>query len=277
MSDRHLRRDGDDYGTELLLLLPDGQAWPKEPGATLDLACRGLAFYYGTVDGRAGDLLEIESDPTKASELLPDWERNWALPDACEVRPPTAEQARRDELMFKMTLLGQQDRQFFIDWAARRGETVTIREYAPYMCGISRVGDTRVGVTALARTPPPAAAHRPRQPVGTPFSLPAGLAYGTSTATAISAGTRVSVGAAVGHGTAIAKPANVAGDITYDSYFRWQLGPRELRYYWLVDLEHVLTGIECIFTRYKPGHSDVVFTYRSKLDRAISLYSWLMV
>lgn len=65
--------------------------------------------------------------------------------------------------------------------------------------------------------------------------------------------------------------------VTYDSHYRWQLGPRELRYYWLVDLNHVLTGIECIFRRYKPAHTDVVFTYRSKLDRAISLYPWLGV
>ena len=141
---------------------------------------------------------------------------------ACLIRAKSIRQttieARQAELLFKMTLLGRQDRQFFIDLAAREGETVTIREYAPYMCGVSWVGDSR-GMDPVT-------------------------------------------GQVSTHG---------------DPHFRWQLGRQELRYYWLVDLEHVLTGVECIFTRYKPGHSDVVFTYRSRLDRSIGLYPWLMV
>ena len=61
--DTHVRRSGEDYGTAFLTLLPQGQAWPKYPGTTLDLACRGLAEYWGFVDSRAADLLERESDP----------------------------------------------------------------------------------------------------------------------------------------------------------------------------------------------------------------------
>ena len=79
MSDRHIRRNGEDYGTAFLALLPQGQAWPKWPGSTLDLACRGLAYYWGDVDSRAADLLERESDPRITMELLPDWERAWGL------------------------------------------------------------------------------------------------------------------------------------------------------------------------------------------------------
>jgi uncharacterized protein YmfQ (DUF2313 family) len=296
MSDKHIRRDGDDYGTELMLLLPSGQAWPKDPGSTLDLVIRGLAFYYGVVDGRAADLLEIESDPTQTTgaSLLPDWERNWALPDACEVHPPTDDQGRRDELMFKMTLLGRPDRQFFIDWAARRGETITIREYAPYMCGISRVGETRVITTAQNRTPisqhksaalsappvsppPPVLSLSASPPMVEGFVISPGAASGHGVAMGIPSGVRISAGAAVGTSYATSKPSNVAGDVMYDQYYRWQLGPTGLRYYWLVDLEHTLTGIECLFRRYKPGHTHVVFTYRSQLDRAISLYPWLGV
>jgi len=213
MSDKHVRRSGDDYGTSFLSLLPQGQAWPKYPGSTLDLACRGLAEYWGFVDGRAADLLEIESDPRKTTEMLLDWERNWGLPDPCLPNPPTDEDIRRAELVFKMTLLGRQDRQFFIDYADRLGETITIREYAPYMCGVSRVGDTR------------------RLPV----------------------------------------PPDDPGD----PYFRWQLGPPWMRFYWTVELEHVETGVECILTRYKPAHTEIVFTYSSKLQRSVGLYPWL--
>lgn len=217
MSDKHVRRSGDNYRDVFLELLPQGQAWPKYVmESTLWKACDGLNQYWGTVDGRLADMLEIESDPRKTVELLPDWERNWGLPDPCEVYPPDTIALRQQELVYKMTLLGRQDRQYFIDMAARQGETITIREYAPYMCGVSRVGDTR----GMYERPPP--------------QIP-------------------------------------------DSHFRWQLGPPEMRFFWLVDLEHVLTGVECMFTRVKPAHSDVVFTYRSRLDRAISLYPWLMV
>jgi uncharacterized protein YmfQ (DUF2313 family) len=141
--DRHVRRSGDDYGNAFLTLLPQGQAWPREPGTTEDLACRGLADYWGSVDARAADLLETESDPRATRELLPDWERNWGLPDPCMKDPPSALEARRAALIAKMTLVGQQSRQFFIDVAAAYGYTITITEYAPYMTGVSRCGDTR--------------------------------------------------------------------------------------------------------------------------------------
>ena len=140
--DRHVRRSGDDYGQSFLLLLPTGQAWPRHPLSTLVLTCLGLSDYWGFVDGRAADLLETESDPRATLELLPDWERNWGLPDPCVTVPQTIE-ARRIALVLKMTMQGGQSRQFFIDVAAALGYTITITEYLPYICGISRVGDTR--------------------------------------------------------------------------------------------------------------------------------------
>jgi uncharacterized protein YmfQ (DUF2313 family) len=142
MPDRHIRRSGDDYGQAFLSLLPQGQAWPRHPLSTLVLACFGLCDYWGFVDGRTADLLETESDPRSTIELLPDWERSWGLPDPC-VKTPQSIDARRTALVMKMTMLGGQSRQFFIDVAAQLGYTITITEYLPYQCGISRVGDTR--------------------------------------------------------------------------------------------------------------------------------------
>lgn len=218
MSDKHVRRSGSDYREAYFALLPEGQAWPKRiVGSVLWQTCDGLCGYWGDVDGRAADLLEIESDPRQTSEMLPDWERNWELPDPCDVNPPTDEPTRHDNLMFKMTLLGRQDRQFFIDFAARVGQTIqTIEEFAPYMCGVSRTGDTR-GMYDQ----------------GDPY------------------------------------PDN--------PFFRWQLGAPEIRFYWTVDLAQVETGVECIFNRYKPMHTQVVFTYRTELNRNIGLYPWLGV
>ena len=143
MTDRHVRRLGQDYGTALLSLLPQGQAWPKYPGTTLDLACRGLAEYWGFVDSRAADLLERESDPRTTFELLPDWERNFGLPDPCITEPQTLSQ-RQLALVMRMTMQGGASRQFFIDVAAMLGYTITITEYRTFVVGIDRCGDNRV-------------------------------------------------------------------------------------------------------------------------------------
>jgi uncharacterized protein YmfQ (DUF2313 family) len=140
--DVHVRRTGSDYAEAFLALLPYGPAWPRHALSTLVEACYGLADYWGFVDSRAADLLEIESDPRLTVELLPDWERAWGLPDPC-VKAPQGIVARRQALLLKMTLLGGQSRQYFIDVAAALGYTITITEYLPYICGISRVGDTR--------------------------------------------------------------------------------------------------------------------------------------
>jgi uncharacterized protein YmfQ (DUF2313 family) len=143
MSDRHIRRSGDDYGTGLLALLPQGQAWPRAIGSVLSRTCRGLADVWGFVDGRAADLLETESDPRKTMELLPDWERNWGLPDPCYEEPLTIGERQR-ALVTRMTLEGAQSREFYISVADGIGYTITISEYRVFVCGIDRCGDNRV-------------------------------------------------------------------------------------------------------------------------------------
>jgi uncharacterized protein YmfQ (DUF2313 family) len=112
--------------------------------STLWRTCDGLCEYWGTVDGRAADLLEVESDPRATLELLPDWERNWGLPNKCLTKPPTALDDRRLALVSKMTMVGGQSRQFFLNLANAYGyANITITEFAPYMTGVSRCGDSR--------------------------------------------------------------------------------------------------------------------------------------
>jgi uncharacterized protein YmfQ (DUF2313 family) len=217
--DRHVRRSGSDYAAALLSLLPWGQAWPRDPGSTLVRTVTGLAEYWGFVDGRAADLLEIESDPRATFELLPDWERNWGLPDPCIKRTLTIPE-RRTALVTKMTLLGAQSRAWFYQVADELGYTIHIQEFAPYMCGVSRCGDTRDIDQALG------------------------------------------------------------GD---GKHYRWEIGQPEIRFYWTVTVnalrfvpfragegqcgvDHLLniTGaedLECIFDRYKPAHTKIVYDY----------------
>lgn len=144
--DVHVRRSGDDYAHALLTLLPQGQAWPRDPGSVLVRTCTGLAEYWGFVDARAADLLERESDPRKTIELLPDWEKAWGLPDPCFPSATTLGERQRMLVMF-ITWLGGQSRAYFQKLMEWLGYTVTIKEFSPFQCGISQVGDTR--------TPPP--------------------------------------------------------------------------------------------------------------------------
>jgi uncharacterized protein YmfQ (DUF2313 family) len=86
--------------------------------------------------------LERETDPRIALELLPEWERAFGLPDPC-VAEPLSIADRQTALVARMTTEGGQSRDYFIGVAAALGYTITIREYAPFMVGVSPVGDTR--------------------------------------------------------------------------------------------------------------------------------------
>jgi uncharacterized protein YmfQ (DUF2313 family) len=144
MAEQWVQRTSVEYAEGFNNLLPTGPAWPRDPDAVLQLVVAGLTQIWGdTVETSGATLLVTESDPRMANLLLPDWERAWGLPDTCLPVAPTDLPTRRINLVNKMTFLGSQDRQFFIDRAADVGQTVSIREYSPYQCGISGVGDTR--------------------------------------------------------------------------------------------------------------------------------------
>ena len=144
LGDHYQRRDAEDYRTAFNNLLPTGIAWPRESYTVLQKAVAGLSAIWGnTVEALAGLLLTVESDPRSTVILLPEWERAWGLPDKCVAEPLTIAD-RQIALVNKMTMKGAQSRQFFIDVAARIGYTnIEIREWSPFMCGISMCGDTR--------------------------------------------------------------------------------------------------------------------------------------
>lgn len=140
--DKHVRRDGDEYAQPLMELLPQGLAWPRDPEGALYRMIKALAMYLGWVDGRADDLLVRETDPRKTIELLPEWERAWGLPDPCFPSATTIAERQR-MLVLYMTWMGGQSRAYFQRVMEFVGFTIRIKEFAPFMAGISQVGDTR--------------------------------------------------------------------------------------------------------------------------------------
>jgi uncharacterized protein YmfQ (DUF2313 family) len=245
MSDRHIRRNGDDYAVGLANLLPQGLAWPRHAGSVVMKVVKGLAQFWGdVVDSRAADLLERESDPRFTIELLPDWERNWGLPDPCYSAPQSIAE-RQMALVMRMTMLGAQSRQFFIDVAARLGYTITITEYRPFFVAMDGCGDCRV--YGAAGAPDPVMRNQWNQSI----MAPPGDHY--------------------------------VSDGELSEWPNYGLGPLENRYYWTVHVHqaklvwfrvtsgqtgvdpHLRIGLaddlECLLNRWKPAHTQIIFDY----------------
>jgi uncharacterized protein YmfQ (DUF2313 family) len=140
--DLHIRRGQDEYWHAISALLPWGIAWPRWPSTVQMKVMRGLAGILGFMDGRAGDMLERESDPRITVEMLDQWERAWGLPDPCYEGPQTIGE-RQKHLVLRMTMLGGQSRAHFIQYAKFLGYEVSISEYRPFMVGVDRCGDNR--------------------------------------------------------------------------------------------------------------------------------------
>jgi uncharacterized protein YmfQ (DUF2313 family) len=135
----------DDFAVALANLFPTGAAWSRDDDDSVFMQfIFGLAGPWADVAVAADLLLEIESDPGKATLMLPDWEKSFGLPDPCVAEPLTFAD-RRTALIQRMTLLGEADRNFLISQAAKIGYGISrIIEFSPYMCGISMCGDTRI-------------------------------------------------------------------------------------------------------------------------------------
>jgi len=162
MPDRYVPRTGADYGRAFASLLPRGAAWPRAIGSVLTRTLRGLAEHLGRFDGRADDLLRREADPRFTAEMLTDWERVAGLPDPCFPATLTLAE-RRAALVARLTARGGQSKAYFLSLAKTlgyhtdvpnglqlpfqvpaqvHGSLITqIREFSPFMCGVSRCGD----------------------------------------------------------------------------------------------------------------------------------------
>lgn len=121
------------YRDQLLALLPQGAAWLADQGSNLSRLFHAWGDELARVDLRADDLIE-ETDPRSTNELLTDWERVAGLPDSCTDAADTLEE-RRNALVARLTAVGGQSPQYFIDVAAALGYTITITEYREHTVG----------------------------------------------------------------------------------------------------------------------------------------------
>lgn len=135
-----MARTAAEYREQLKALLPPGQAFPREPGTTMQELLDGMAEELARVDVR-GEELTVEANPLTTSELLSDWERVAGLPDKCSGALEETAQGRRNALVAKLASTGGQSAAYFIEVAAALGYTVTITEFRPFRAGFSHAGD----------------------------------------------------------------------------------------------------------------------------------------
>ena len=239
--DRHVTRTGEDYATAMQALLPLGHAWPRDEDSMLMRVVKGLTRIWGDFEDRSSTLLEMESDPRSTIELLPDWERNWGLPDPCYDAPQSVYE-RQLQLVLRMTIEGAQSREFFIEVAARLGYTITITEYRTWVVGMDRCGDSRT----IGDLPP----DPNRDEWGREIYDPLGQHLDQD---------ELSKWPTYGLGP----PAN---------NFYWSVHVSGAKLVWFrcgsgqcgVD-PHLMIGIaddlECLLNRWKPAHTEIVFDY----------------
>ncbi|AAS97322.1 YmfQ family protein [Nitratidesulfovibrio vulgaris] len=129
----------DDYAAQLLQLLPQGPAWPRDPEAVLTALARALAMEPARVDA-TGHRLLAEMDPAQALVLLPEWERVCGLPDGCS-QPGETIAERRENVVLRLSARGGQTPDYYAELATLlAGGVCTVREYRPFRVGHSAVG-----------------------------------------------------------------------------------------------------------------------------------------
>lgn len=158
-------RDASAFTHALLAKLPLGEVWGRALGADLHNTMRGLAGVVARWASRVATFLLREAFPPQSFLLLPDWERVLGLPEPCITAPQTLEERRAAVLEKLRRRPGGQSRPYFIEMARRLGyhvdepsphalpmsvpfelgriDQITIREFRPFMFGVSRVGDSR--------------------------------------------------------------------------------------------------------------------------------------
>jgi uncharacterized protein YmfQ (DUF2313 family) len=128
-----------DYLKLLQSLLPKGKLWNLSETSWLGEFLYGSSDELSRIDSRTDDLIN-ETLPSKVTELIDEWEKEFGLPEVGLELGSTIEE-RRAELIARFTLDGRQNKEYFIEIAVRLGLTITIEEYTPAWIGIVTVGE----------------------------------------------------------------------------------------------------------------------------------------
>lgn len=129
-----------DYLRAFQAYMPRGRAWPDDPDSTMAKTLSGYCPSMERINARSNALID-DAFPATAHELIPEWEDSLGLPDPCIGEASTL-QAKRAQVVAKLTGTGGQSKAYFIGYAAALGYTITIEEFTPFRIGQHRMGHT---------------------------------------------------------------------------------------------------------------------------------------
>lgn len=132
-----------DFAKGLKSLLPRGRVWPRDNDTTQNTLWQALGLTFERHNARVNNLL-VDAFPLTTIELLPEWEKTLGLPDPCAGLAPTIE-ARRAQVIARLTSTGGQAIAYFIQFAANLGYTITVTNDAPFRVGWNCAGDPLKG------------------------------------------------------------------------------------------------------------------------------------
>lgn len=121
-------------------LLPQGVAWSRDPASNLSGVMGVIAADRRDRHDRKLQLLDVDSFPTRAVELLPEWERSAGLPDPCRAAPGTLAE-RWADLADVFFAAHPPTPDNMTAWAAQAGWNIEIREQRDFVPGVSCPGD----------------------------------------------------------------------------------------------------------------------------------------
>jgi hypothetical protein len=145
--------DGSAYLSQLLALLPPGDALAREPGSVLERLLTVPAAELARVDGRVEALL-LESDPARTTEMLADWERALGLPDECY---PNFQFSRASRAWYfdgagVLREAAVDEPRYLFDGAGQRTEAVLVEGAATNFVPNARAGGAVVGLPGTLPT-----------------------------------------------------------------------------------------------------------------------------
>ena len=134
------------YLSQLLGLLPPGDALPREAGSRVERLLTVPAAELARVDGRVEALL-VESDAARTTEMLTDWERALGLPDECY---PNEKFSRASRAWYfdgvgVLREAAVDEPRYLFDAAGQRTEAVLVEAAATNFYRNSRAGGAVVG------------------------------------------------------------------------------------------------------------------------------------
>jgi uncharacterized protein YmfQ (DUF2313 family) len=145
--------DSSAYLSQLLGLLPPGDALAREPGSRLERLLSVPAAELARVDGRV-DALLLESDPARTTEMLADWERALGLPDECY---PNFQFSRASRAWYfdgagVLREAAVDEPRYLFDGAGQRTEAVLVEGAATNFVPNARAGGAVVGLPGTLPT-----------------------------------------------------------------------------------------------------------------------------